>query len=194
MLAANIKNGSGTQENKIRDAIRAYNNLTSYVDRVYACYNKFSCVVSAQGCDNPNNLMKIYGSSAAEVEQHLVNVTFMDHTIRVHEKAAPYFQAVENDIKSSGTTYAIRNNQISPYLWKMNANNGKELSLHSFGIAVDINQDVNCNGCTKSDIPPEVSNAFKSHGFRWGLDYKGKKDPMHFEWLGYDCKGNLITK
>ena len=187
MLSANIKSNSGTQEEKIKKAIFRYNHADWYVDQVYKCYQKFSCETSGGGCDNPTNLKKIYGSTSSEVKAQLVSVNFMGHKVLFHKLAAPYLEAVASDIKKSGTTYKFR--RIGTFSWRANVNDPSQMSLHSFGIAIDINDDVNCNGCTRSDFPPEVINAFKSHGFRWGGDYHGKKDPMHFEWLGYGCDG-----
>lgn len=192
MLSANIKSNSGTYEQKIKKAIYRYNNANWYVDKVYNCYLEYSCTIMAGGCDDPSKLMNIYGSNPQEVKSHLVPVDFMGHTVQFNEKAAPYLQAVVNDIRNSGTTYQFR--RIGTYNWRNNVNSPNQLSLHSFGIAIDINDDVNCNGCTNSDFPDTVINAFKQHGFRWGGDYRGTKDPMHFEWLGYDCGGNLIIK
>lgn len=138
-------------------------------------------------CDATAQLMAMYGSSASEVRAQLVPINFMGKTVQVHKKAAPYFQAVVNDIKASGTTYKFR--RLGTFNWRSNRNNSSQLSTHSFGIAIDINDDVNCNGCTKSDFPDVVINAFRNNGFRWGGDYHGKKDPMHFEFLGL-CPGD----
>ncbi len=33
----------------------------------------------------------------------------------------------------------------------------------------------------KGTLSTLVIDAFKKQGFRWGGDYKGRKDPMHFE-------------
>jgi len=142
---------------------------------------------TTSGCDSTSELMNMYGSSPTQVRSQLVPINFMGKSVQVHRKAAPYFQAVIDDIKASGTTYKFR--RLGTYNWRANRNNPGVLSTHSFGIAIDINDDVNCNGCTSTDIPNEVINAFREHGFRWGGDYKHKKDPMHFEFLGL-CPGD----
>jgi len=191
-LSANIKSSEGSFEEKIKKAIYAYNHAQWYVDQVYKCYQNFLCAAVATGCDDPQSLMKIYGSSKEEVEKQLVDVDFVGKTVKFHRLAAPYLEAVSNDIKASGISYDFR--RIGTFKWRGNVNNPSELSLHSFGIAIDINDDTNPNGSTKTDIPQGIINIFKSHGFRWGGDYQSTKDPMHFEWLGYDCSGNLITK
>jgi hypothetical protein len=50
----------------------------------------------------------------------------------------------------------------------------KEPSNHSFGIAIDLNSDDKCLGCTTAPLAP----VFQHHGFRWG---KAFNDPMHYE-------------
>jgi hypothetical protein len=53
------------------------------------------------------------------------------------------------------------------------------LSLHSWGIAVDLNVPTNLMG-TKGDMHPRVVQIFKMWGFAWGGDWN-YPDPMHFE-------------
>jgi len=57
-----------------------------------------------------------------------------------------------------------------------------KLSFHSWGLAIDINVAQNPLGSKdRTKQPPELVAAFKKHGFFWGADYKGRKDPMHFQ-------------
>lgn len=55
------------------------------------------------------------------------------------------------------------------------------LSNHSFGIAIDIMPTGNELGKTSGAMPKFAIEAFKAQGFKWGGDYKGRKDWMHFE-------------
>src|SRR5262249_27953506 len=48
--------------------------------------------------------------------------------------------------------------------------------------AVDINPEGN-ELRTKGSMPKFAIDAFKRQGARWGEDYKGRKDPMHFEFV-----------
>ena len=57
------------------------------------------------------------------------------------------------------------------------------LSNHSFGIAIDIAPTGNALGVTKGKMPAFAVKAFKDQGARWGGDYKGRKDWMHFEFV-----------
>jgi hypothetical protein len=53
------------------------------------------------------------------------------------------------------------------------------VSLHTWGIAIDLNVPGNQRG-TVGEIDPRVVSIFKSWGFAWGGDW-GYTDPMHFE-------------
>lgn len=54
-------------------------------------------------------------------------------------------------------------------------------SLHSWGLAIDVNAAQNGLG-TIGDQPPLLVKAFKDAGFVWGGDFRNRKDPMHFQW------------
>ena len=57
------------------------------------------------------------------------------------------------------------------------------VSQHAYGNAIDINPDRNpVNG--RSDLPPNVGAMAEKYGISWGGDWKNKKDPMHFEYVG----------
>jgi hypothetical protein len=55
----------------------------------------------------------------------------------------------------------------------------QQLSLHSFGIALDLNVPGNQRG-TVGEMNRAVVAIFKKWGFAWGGDW-GYTDPMHFE-------------
>lgn len=57
------------------------------------------------------------------------------------------------------------------------------LSNHSFGIAIDIAPSGNALGVRKGTMPDFAVKAFKDQGARWGGDYRGRKDWMHFEFV-----------
>lgn len=56
---------------------------------------------------------------------------------------------------------------------------GRGLSLHTWGIAVDLNVQGNLPG-TPGTLDPRVVEVMKSWGFAWGGDWR-VPDPMHFE-------------
>ena len=58
-------------------------------------------------------------------------------------------------------------------------NPGGSISLHTWGIAIDMDASTNYRGI-RGTMDPEVVAIFKRWGFRWGGDWK-YTDPMHFE-------------
>jgi hypothetical protein len=55
------------------------------------------------------------------------------------------------------------------------------LSMHAYGAAIDLDSAHNPLGATHGTMPAEVVAIFKAEGWRWGGDYSGRKDWMHFE-------------
>ncbi|NDB81366.1 MAG: M15 family peptidase [Alphaproteobacteria bacterium] len=53
------------------------------------------------------------------------------------------------------------------------------MSLHSWGIAIDVNAAWNCFGC-KPVLSPEFVKCFTDAGFEWGGTWS-KPDGMHFQ-------------
>ncbi len=54
----------------------------------------------------------------------------------------------------------------------------QDLSVHAWGIALDLNADTNAVG-TKGTLDPRVIRIFAEHGFYWGGNFG---DPMHFQY------------
>lgn len=57
-----------------------------------------------------------------------------------------------------------------------------QLSMHSFGIAIDIDPEGNPLGATSTTFPKWFINCWKKAGFTWGGNFKGRKDPQHFQY------------
>jgi hypothetical protein len=60
---------------------------------------------------------------------------------------------------------------------------GGALSLHAWGLAVDINARANPFG-GRSRQDRRLVRTMERHGFTWGGDFPTLPDPMHFEWRG----------
>jgi hypothetical protein len=56
---------------------------------------------------------------------------------------------------------------------------GSTMSLHSWGIAVDVNAYRNCFGCHPT-LSPGFVKCFTDNGFEWGGTWR-KPDGMHFQ-------------
>lgn len=55
------------------------------------------------------------------------------------------------------------------------------LSCHAFGIAIDIDAIHNPLGSRHGRMPAWVVKIFANFGWLWGGNYRGRKDPMHFQ-------------
>lgn len=99
----------------------------------------------------------------------------------IHRKLVAHFSAALRYIEGEGLA-----NEISQFgTWAPRHilhNPRKPLSLHSWGIAVDINWFENHYG-DKSSLHPVIIEGFKKFGFTWGGDWR-TKDPMHFQYFG----------
>jgi len=62
-----------------------------------------------------------------------------------------------------------------------NVRGANHKSMHAFGAAIDIDAEHNPLGATSGRMPSAVVEIFKAEGWRWGGDYTGRKDWMHFE-------------
>ncbi len=108
--------------------------------------------------------------------------------VQVHQQAANAFEEVATGIENS--SYRI----VEPLegYFRRNVEGHSVLSVHTFGIAVDINPSANpfcgvpqpcrCYNDLITDMPREFVQAFRDAGFEWGGDWKDHPDPMHFEW------------
>lgn len=85
---------------------------------------------------------------------------------------------------ATGVAYQIR--QIGCFAPRAKRGNAAQLSVHSWGLAVDINPDANPRGAPlRTDIPPAWIEAFKRRGWVWGGDFR-TPDTMHLQYLdGY---------
>jgi hypothetical protein len=59
-------------------------------------------------------------------------------------------------------------------------------SNHAYGAAIDLDAEHNGFGAGHGTMPQSVIDAFKRQGALWGGDYKGRTDPMHFEFCSRD--------
>lgn len=93
----------------------------------------------------------------------------------------------------AGLNYRIQSIACFSPRPKKNPNELDQLSLHSWGVAIDINpssnpaQTITDDSQLRTDMPPEFIEAFENVGFLWGGHFKGAfKDPMHFQYaVGY---------
>jgi len=143
-----------------------------------------------------------FGRTEQEVESNLTQVSFLGKNFQLHKKAADALKKAGDEIQSKNIQYNLQTFDGS-FNWRPNRNDPSQMSLHSFGIAFDINQAKNPNikprpggkcasppNCPQkcpTDIPDSLVEIMINNGFRWGGNYRNVCDAMHFEWIG-PCK------
>ncbi len=150
--------------------------------------------------DNQSELIAFYGNPGAKgragVGAQLVKVTppfqmYYDgkplKTLSFHKKAAPALVAALEEIwEHYGKDQAVIDRLgisscAGTYNPRFVRGSTSKWSNHAYGAAIDLNASQNGFGKGKGNIPLPVIAAFKRQGARWGGDYKGRTDPMHFE-------------
>lgn len=106
-------------------------------------------------------------------------------SMRCHRKCATAFLAVFNEIadKCNHDQATIDKTGITDYAGCYNVRKiagSDNWSNHSWACAADFSPATNGFNMT-STLSTIVVDAFKHQGFRWGGDYVGRKDAMHFE-------------
>lgn len=119
----------------------------------------------------------------------------------VHKMLEPYFREAFMRAETSAPGYIQRPGTFGFVFRHTRHDPDLPLSLHSWGIACDINPKNNSAkffepgetpepwsqkwwNTWPNGMPKAVVDAFTSCGFSWGGYWKGFADPMHFEWCG----------
>jgi hypothetical protein len=107
-------------------------------------------------------------------------------SIAFHTKCAAALSAVLDDIwqTCNKDQKTIEKSGLQEYGGSFNyrlIRGSSAISNHSFAIAIDLAPSGNGLGVKRGTMPAFAVKAFKDQGFRWGGDYKGRKDWMHFK-------------
>jgi len=121
--------------------------------------------------------------------------------VKMNRKVAPALACVEEEIRRSCADHPYVPHALAGIRYR-NTYRGGEVTNHAYGIAIDVDPDINtCCGCVPpwNDAPackrPSKSeyghmampecwvHAFERFGFYW-LGHDVLKDTMHFEFLG----------
>ncbi|HEY1134474.1 MAG TPA: M15 family metallopeptidase [Nocardioides sp.] len=100
-------------------------------------------------------------------------------TVTCHKVMLPQLEAALREIVERGLADKIHPGEYGGCYYPRFIANTTQPSLHSFGIALDLNVPGNGRG-TVGAIDRSVVQIFKKWGFAWGGDW-GWTDPMHFE-------------
>ena len=101
--------------------------------------------------------------------------------VTCHRLMLPQLQAALSEIESRGLGNELRPDDYGGcYVPRfIDRNPSLPLSMHAFGLAVDINVSTNQLG-TEGDMNPRIVEIFERWGFVWGGNWS-RPDPMHFE-------------
>lgn len=154
-------------------------------------------VMSRWPRDNQADLIAFYGMpGTSAVESQLVDVvppfrmTYEGKpisAIKFHRKAAPALLAALTEIwehygKDQATLDRLGVSRYDgAYNPRFIRGSSTKWSNHAYGAAIDINAQDNGFNTGHGTMPQPVVDAFKRQGARWGGDYHGRTDPMHFE-------------
>ena len=126
---------------------------------------------------------RYYGDSNAPNfrDRHVIEIDFLGEPMYVHKRAKAHFLRLARIFRAQAPEYAAEIS-LSPDDWSYSNRDirgGDSKSMHSFGIAVDINALANVLG-TEGDMPEAVVEQWEQEGGEWGGDWL-RPDPMHFE-------------
>lgn len=114
---------------------------------------------------------------------------YMRHGIMVHRKIMPALSTIFEEVwnKCGRDPGKINDTGVSDFGGCFNIRKiagSDNWSNHSWACALDLSPKTNGFNM-KPTIPNIVIDAFKRQGARWGGDYLGRKDPMHFEFVSH---------
>ncbi len=100
-------------------------------------------------------------------------------TVTCHRLMLPQLRGALQEVVDRGLESSLKHYDgcYVPRFIERNPENS--ISLHTWGIAIDMDASTNYRGI-RGTMNPEVVNIFKRWGFRWGGDWH-YTDPMHFE-------------
>lgn len=143
------------------------------------------------------NAGSFYGLSNGTPTWENVNLTtfpapyelFMDGTkiakVRCHKLVAGSLERILHRILdhygSQSAIHAVGLDQYDGCYNYRPVRGGGRLSMHAYGAAIDFDSSHNPLGASHGRMPADVVKIFKTEGWRWGGDYRGRKDWMHFE-------------
>ena len=105
-----------------------------------------------------------------------------DIALSIRRELAPVVDHLVRETVAQG--YALRHGECWGFANRP-IRGTRRPSNHSWGLAVDLNARTNPMQATlRTDMPAAMVERWTSRLFRWGGDYRGRKDPMHFEFMG----------
>jgi len=148
---------------------------------------------------NEDFFKKVYGSSKEEVEKNLVEVVWCPKLVRQKilvtriNQVNKKIELVSKELDNHPEFKKYLLNIGGAFNWRFIAGTNR-LSMHSFGMTIDLNtnyadywqwdckcDDENSSLKYKNEIPQGIIDIFEKHGFIWGGKWQ-HYDTMHFEY------------
>lgn len=99
--------------------------------------------------------------------------------VTCHRALLPQLRAALTEVERAGLAPAVRPGEFGGCYVPRYIAGTRQLSMHAFGLALDLNVPGNGRG-TAGEIDRSVVAIFRRWGFAWGGDWSWT-DPMHFE-------------
>jgi hypothetical protein len=99
--------------------------------------------------------------------------------VTCHRLMVPQLRGALADIQAAGLASSLHSYDGCYVPRFIERNPEHAISLHTWGIAIDLDASTNYRGI-EGTMDPKVVDIFKRWGFRWGGDWS-YTDPMHFE-------------
>jgi hypothetical protein len=124
--------------------------------------------------------------SPAFVHRHIVSrrVPILG-SVTCHRAMVPHLRAALAELARRGLSRLVDPGDYAGCYAPRRIQPRGQLSLHAWGLAVDLNASRNpFRGTSHQD--PRLVRVMEKHGFTWGGRWPTRKDPMHFELRGPD--------
>ena len=99
--------------------------------------------------------------------------------VTCHRLMVPQLRGALADVQAAGLSSSLHSYNGCYVPRFIESNPEHAISLHTWGIAIDLDAATNYRGI-EGTMDPKVVDIFKRWGFRWGGDWE-YTDPMHFE-------------
>jgi hypothetical protein len=104
-------------------------------------------------------------------------------SVTCHREMVPALRAALRELDRRGLARLVDPGDYAGCYAPRRIRPGGSLSLHAWGLAVDLNASANPFG-GRSRQDPRLVSIMERHGFTWGGDFPTTPDPMHFEFRG----------
>jgi hypothetical protein len=181
-------------------------------DQFFYSYLKLDSSVLSKNAEDPgrirneNFFKKMYGNTKEEVEKKLVEITWCPKSIGQKIKVTKVngvdkaFLKISEELDKMPEFKQYLTNIGGTFKWR-NINGTNRLSMHSFGMTMDINITFSdywqwsCT-CTNEDaklnfknrIPLKIVEIFEKNGFIWGGKW------VHFDTMHFEFRPELLNK